>query len=83
LLNNNSGTTTNFTGGLTLSTGASAAFTATTSGTVSATQNNSSIVNTITTTTGDALKVVNTTIGASGARATVLPSIQRVPGRSL
>ena len=35
-------------------------------GTVSATQNNTTIVNTITTTTGTALNVANTTIGASG-----------------
>ena len=42
------------------------AFTATGGGTVSATQNNTTIVNTITTTTGTALNVANTTIGASG-----------------
>ena len=41
-------------------------FTATGGGTVSATQNNTTIVNTITTTTGTALNVANTTIGASG-----------------
>ena len=33
---------------------------------MSATQNNTTIVNTITTTTGTALNVANTTIGASG-----------------
>ena len=65
-LNSNIGTTINFTGGLNLSTGANPAFTATGGGTVSATQNNTSIVNTITTTTGTALNVANTTIGPSG-----------------
>ena len=33
---------------------------------MSATQNNTTVVNTITTTTGTALNVANTTIGASG-----------------
>jgi len=65
-LNSNTGATINFTGGITLSTGVNAAFTATAGGTVSATQNNTSIVNTLTTTTGTALNVANTTIGASG-----------------
>ena len=72
-LTNNAGATLNFTGGITLSTGASAAFTATgggpaatTGGTINVTQNNTSIVNTLTTTTGVALNVANTTIGASG-----------------
>ena len=49
-----------------LSTGANPAFTATGGGTVTATQNNTSIVNTLTTTTGTALNVANTTIGAAG-----------------
>jgi uncharacterized repeat protein (TIGR01451 family) len=62
----NTGSTINFSGGLNLSTGGNAAFTATGGGTVSATQNNTSIVNTLTTTTGTALNVANTTIGASG-----------------
>lgn len=65
-LTNNTGATINFTGGLSLSTGANDAFTATGGGTVTATQNNTSIVNTLTTTTGQALKVQNTTIGGSG-----------------
>jgi hypothetical protein len=65
-LTNNTGATISFSGGLTLSTGANPAFTATGGGTVSATQNNTSIVNTLTTTTGTALNVANTTIGASG-----------------
>ncbi len=62
----NGGATINFTGGINLSTGANAAFTATGGGTVNATQNNTSIVNTLTTSTGTALNVANTTIGASG-----------------
>ena len=65
-LNANTGSTINFTGGLSLSTTTNPAFTATGGGTVSATQNNTTIVNTITTTTGTALNVANTTIGASG-----------------
>jgi hypothetical protein len=65
-LNSNTGATFNFTGGLTLSTATNDAFTATGGGTVSATQNNTSIVNTLTTTTGQALKVTSTTIGGSG-----------------
>jgi hypothetical protein len=62
-LNSNLGATIAFNGGLALSTGANAAFTATGGGTVTATQNNTTIVNTITTTTGTALNVTNTTIG--------------------
>jgi hypothetical protein len=65
-LNANTGTTFNFTGGLNLSTGAGNAFTATGGGTVNATQNNTTIINTLTTTTGTALNVANTNIGASG-----------------
>jgi hypothetical protein len=65
-LTNNTGGTFNFTGGLNLSTGANPAFTATGGGTVTATQNNTSIVNTLTTTTGTALNVANTNIGANG-----------------
>ena len=66
-LNANTGSTINFTGGLALARRAPIpAFTATGGGTVSATQNNTTIVNTITTTTGTALNVANTTIGASG-----------------
>ena len=66
LLNNNTGATINFTGGLSLTTTTNTAFTATGGGTISATQNNTSIVNTLTTTTATALNVANTTIGASG-----------------
>jgi hypothetical protein len=58
--------TVNFTGGMSLGTGANPAFTATGGGTVSATQNNSTIVNTLATSTGTALNVTNTTIGPSG-----------------
>ena len=65
-LNANTGSTINFTGGLSLSTTTNPGFTATGGGTVSATQNNTTIVNTITTTTGTALNVANTTIGPSG-----------------
>jgi large repetitive protein len=65
-LNANTGSTINFTGGLSLSTTTNPGFTATGGGTVSATQNNTTIVNTINTTTGTALNVANTTVGASG-----------------
>jgi YVTN family beta-propeller protein len=65
-LSNNTGATINFAGGLSLSTGANDSFVATGGGTVTATQNNSSIVNTASTTSGTALNVTNTTIGASG-----------------
>ncbi|HZH30825.1 MAG TPA: Calx-beta domain-containing protein [Pyrinomonadaceae bacterium] len=67
LLNNNAGATINFTGGLNLSTGANPAFTATGGGTVNATQNNTSLLNTITTTTGTAVNIATpTNIGGSG-----------------
>ncbi len=65
-LDTNTGATINFTGGMSLTTGANVAFTATNGGTVTATQNNTTIVNTITTTTAAALNVTNTTIGAGG-----------------
>ncbi|WP_170234267.1 beta strand repeat-containing protein, partial [Segetibacter aerophilus] len=65
-LTSNTGATINFTGGINLNTGANAAFTATGGGTVTVTQNNSTIINTITTTSGTALNIANTTIGASG-----------------
>jgi hypothetical protein len=65
-LTTNTGSTISFTGGISLSTGANDAFTATGGGTVTATQNNTSIVNTLTTTSGGALKVTSTTIGAAG-----------------
>ncbi|HEY0097370.1 MAG TPA: Ig-like domain-containing protein, partial [Pyrinomonadaceae bacterium] len=65
-LNANGNTTFNFTGGMNLSTGVNDAFTATGGGTVNITQNNGAIVNTLTTTTGTALNVTSTNIGASG-----------------
>lgn len=65
-LNANAGSAVSFTGGLSLTTGINPAFTATGGGTVSATQNNTTIVNTIATTTGTALQVTGTTIGAAG-----------------
>ncbi|MGC4016902.1 MAG: Ig-like domain-containing protein [Luteolibacter sp.] len=60
-LSSNSGATINFTGGLALTT-----FSATGGGTVSATQDNSTIVNTLSASTDTALNVANTTIGATG-----------------
>jgi hypothetical protein len=71
----NAGATINFTGGLSLTTGVNDAFTATGGGTVNVTQNNTSIVNTITTTTGQALKVTGTTIGGSGLTFRSISSI--------
>jgi hypothetical protein len=65
-LNNNPGSTIAFTGGLNLSTGANPAFTATNSGTVTATQDNTTIVNTLVTTSAEALRVIDTQIGAAG-----------------
>src|SRR5262249_20552133 len=61
-LTSNTGATINLTGGVSLSTGASPAFTATGGGTVNVTGS----ANTLATTTGTALNVANTTIGASG-----------------
>ncbi len=61
-LTGNSGGTINLTGIVELSTGTSAAFAATGGGTV----NMANSDNTLTTTTGTALQVANTTIGASG-----------------
>jgi hypothetical protein len=70
-LDNNDGSTIAFRGGLSLSTGANPAFTATNGGTVEVCDENpcngaatGTLVNTITTTTGTALNVANTTIGA-------------------
>ena len=60
------GATVAFTGGLSLSTTVNPAFTATGGGVISATQNNTTIVNTLTTTTGTALNVATTTIAAAG-----------------
>ena len=71
-LNSNTGATITFLGGLTLSTGANAAFTATGGGTVNVCDENpcnpaatGALVNTLTTTTGTALNVANTTIGSN------------------
>src|SRR4029077_15228837 len=65
-LTSNTGATINLTGGVALSTGANAAFVATGGGTVNVTQNNTTIINTLATTTATALNVANTAIGASG-----------------
>jgi hypothetical protein len=65
-LQTNTNTTISFSGGLSINTGANPAFTATGGGTVTATQNNTSIVNTLQTTTATALNVANTNIGAGG-----------------
>ena len=61
-LNSNTGATIDLTGSLTLSTGANAGFTATGGGTFNA----NAASNTVATTTGTAVNVANTTIGASG-----------------
>jgi uncharacterized repeat protein (TIGR01451 family) len=61
-LSTNTGSTVTFTGGLSLTTGSSAAFTATGGGTVNVTGS----TNTISTTTGAALNMAYTSIGASG-----------------
>ncbi|NLG96041.1 MAG: tandem-95 repeat protein [Chloroflexi bacterium] len=62
LSNNNSSTNITFSGGLVLNTGANAALTANSAGKLSITGSS----NTLSTTTGTALVVVNTTIGESG-----------------
>jgi hypothetical protein len=69
LLDNNDTSTVSFTAGLLLNTGANPAFTATNGGTVTVTDPNPPNFapnNTITTTTGTALNVTGTTIGAAG-----------------
>ncbi len=63
-LTNNTGATISFTGAITATTGANPAFTATGGGTVTSTDTTS----TLTTTTGVALNVANTTIGAGGLK---------------
>jgi VCBS repeat-containing protein len=63
-LTNNTGATIDFTAAVNLSTGANPAFTATGGGTVSSSNTSS----TLATTTGTALNVANTTIGASGLK---------------
>ena len=62
VLTGNAGATVNLTGTVDLTTGSGAAFAATGGGTVNVTDNS----NTLTTTTGKALEVANTTIGANG-----------------
>jgi large repetitive protein len=64
LLNSNTGATIAFTGDIDLDTGSNAAFTAVAGGTVASTHANSTLV----TTTGTALNVTNTTIGAADLR---------------
>jgi hypothetical protein len=71
-LTGNTGATVTFSGGLSLSSGSSPAFTATGGGTVNICDENpcnptstGSLVNTLTTTTGIALNVANTTIGSN------------------
>ena len=66
----NAGATLNFTGGLTLNTGANDAFTATNGGTVTV----QGSTNTIATTTGTAVNIQNTTIGTVGGGALGRPS---------
>ena len=63
-LTSNTGATINFSGGMTLTTGANTAFNATGGATAVNVTNGAN--NSITTTTGTALDVANTTIGASG-----------------
>jgi hypothetical protein len=73
VLTNNTGASISFSGGIVLSTGGNPAFTATGGGTVvvcdenpcGATGSSGGLVNTLTTTTGTALNVANTTIGAN------------------
>jgi hypothetical protein len=67
-LSSNTGATVRFDGGLTLSTGANPAFAATGGGTVAVTAPAGAPNNTLATTTGVALNVTNTTIGAAGLR---------------
>jgi hypothetical protein len=66
LLNANTGATIAFTGGMQVATSSTTAFAATGGGTVTATQNNTTILNTLSAATGTALNVTNTTIGAAG-----------------
>ncbi|HEY0036047.1 MAG TPA: cadherin-like domain-containing protein, partial [Longimicrobium sp.] len=65
-MNSNTGATIRFDGGISVSSGAANAFTATGGGTVVATQNNTTVVNTLSSTSGIPLNVTNTTIGAGG-----------------
>jgi Big-like domain-containing protein/cadherin-like protein/exosortase sorting signal-containing protein len=65
-LTTNTGATISFSGGLTLSTGANTGFSAGGGGTVTVTDPAGATDNNITTTSGTALNLTNTTIGASG-----------------
>lgn len=65
-LSTNTGATISFAGGMALSTVASDAFVAEGGGTITATQNNTTIVNTLASESGTALRVTNTEIGAAG-----------------
>jgi VCBS repeat-containing protein len=78
-LSGNTGATIAFGGTLTVSTGASTAFSATGGGTISA----SGAGSTLTTTTGTALTVQNTTIGATGLAFQAISSDGASPGISL
>ncbi len=78
-LSGNSGATISFGGTLSLSTGTDVAFSATGGGTVTATGSGS----TITTTTGTALSVQDTTIGANGLTFQAISSDGANPGISL
>lgn len=75
----NTGATINFTGGVVVSSGTNAAFSATGGGTVSVTGAN----NTLATTTGTALNVSSTTIGASGLTFKSISSNGAVDGINL
>src|SRR5205814_644268 len=66
-LGTNTGGTINFSGGITANTGTNPAFSATGGGTVNV-NDAGPVVNTLTTTTGTALNVANTTIGSTGLK---------------
>ena len=65
-LDSNAGATITFSGGLDIASTSNTGFHAVSSGTVQATQNNATIRNVVSTTTGIAVNIQNTTIGASG-----------------
>jgi large repetitive protein len=88
VLTSNTGATITFSGGLVLSTGGNPAFTATGGGTVNVCDENpcnasatGSLVNKLTTTTGTALNVANTTIGASNLEFRSISSNRRLEHR--
>ena len=89
-LTGNTGATITFSGGLLLSTGANAAFTATGGGTVNVCDENpcnpaatGTLVNTLTTTTGTALNVANTTIGANKLEFRSISAERRVAANGI